>query len=119
MLLTQYGRALLDRARRVQAELQRARMDVAAVAGGATVRNAAIFGMLTHERRVRAFIALTEKHHMPSVAEGLGITQPAVSIAVRQLEDSVGIALFERTARGISARRQGMPSSFSAMRSST
>jgi len=38
---------------------------------------------------------------MPSVAESLGITQPAVSIAVRQLEDSIGVALFERTARGM------------------
>jgi LysR family transcriptional regulator of gallate degradation len=57
--------------------------------------------MLTHERRVRAFVALTEQHHMPSVAESLGITQPAVSIAVRQLEDSIGVALFERTSRGM------------------
>ena len=29
---------------------------------------------------------------MPSVAENLGITQPAVSIAVRQMEDSIGVA---------------------------
>jgi len=65
------------------------------------VRNAAIFGMLTHERRIRAFVALTEQHHMPSVAESLGITQPAVSIAVRQMEDGIGVALFERTARGM------------------
>jgi LysR family transcriptional regulator of gallate degradation len=38
---------------------------------------------------------------MPSVAKSLGITQPAVSIAVRQLEDSIGVALFDRTARGM------------------
>src|SRR5437764_15428498 len=102
MLLTEYGRALLVRARRMHAEIQRARMDLAAfVDKGASVRNAAIFGMLTHERRVRAFVALTEQHHMPSVAESLGITQPAVSIAVRQLEDSIGVPLFERTARGM------------------
>lgn len=101
MLLTEYGRALLVRARRVHAELQRARSDVAGLAEAGTVRNAAIFGMLTHERRVRAFVALTEQHHMPSVAEGLGITQPAVSIAVRQLEESIGVPLFERTARGM------------------
>lgn len=101
MLLTEYGRALLVRARRVHAEMQRARTEVAAVVQGATVRNAAIFGMLAHERRIRAFIALTEQHHMPSVAESLGVTQPAVSIAVRQMEDSIGVALFERTARGM------------------
>jgi LysR family transcriptional regulator of gallate degradation len=101
MLLTEYGRALLVRARRVRAEMQSARTEVASLADKGSVRNAAIFAMLTHERRVRAFVALTEQQHMPSVAESLGITQPAVSIAVRQLEDSIGIPLFDRTARGM------------------
>src|SRR5206468_11934849 len=87
--------------RRGHAEAQRARAELAGLADDGSVRNAAIFGMLTHERRVRAFVALTEQHHMPSVAESLGITQPAVSIAVRQMEDSIGIALFDRTARGM------------------
>jgi LysR family transcriptional regulator of gallate degradation len=101
MLLTEYGRAPLVRARRVHAEMQRARPELTAIVDKGSVRNAAIFGMLTHERRVRAFVALTEQHYMPSVAESLGITQPAVSIAVRQLEDSIGVALFERTAQGM------------------
>lgn len=101
MLLTEYGRALLVRARRAHAEMQRARSELAALAARGSVRNAAIFGMLTHERRIDAFVALTEQHHMPSVAESLGITQPAVSIAVRQMEDSIGLVLFERTARGM------------------
>ena len=101
MLLTEYGRALQLRARRVQEEIQCARSDLAALAPGGTVRNAPVFAMLTHERRVRAFIALTEHHHMPSVAESLSITQPAVSMAVRQMEEGIGIPLFERTARGM------------------
>ncbi|HEY4138914.1 MAG TPA: LysR family transcriptional regulator [Casimicrobiaceae bacterium] len=37
--------------------------------------------------------------------ESLGITQPAVSLAVRELEDSIGVALFERTARGMMPTR--------------
>lgn len=101
MLLTEYGRALLVRARRVHAEMQRARGEVAALADKGAVRNAAVFAMLTNERRVRAFVALCEQHHMPSVAESLGITQPAVSMAIRQLEDSIGVPLFERSARGM------------------
>jgi LysR family transcriptional regulator, regulator for genes of the gallate degradation pathway len=101
MLLTEYGRALLLRAQRAHSEMQHARTDLAALVGKATVRNAAIFDMLTHERRIRAFVALTEQHHMPSVAESIGISQPAVSMAVRQLEDSIGVMLFERTARGM------------------
>jgi LysR family transcriptional regulator, regulator for genes of the gallate degradation pathway len=101
MLLTEYGRALLVRAQRVRAEMQRARTELATLVEKGGVRNAPIFTMLTPERQVRAFVALTEQHHMPSVAESLGITQPAVSIAVRQMEDSIGMALFERTARGM------------------
>src|SRR5213082_2147692 len=54
MLLTECGRALLVRARRVYAEMQRARTELAALVEKGSVRNAAIFGMLTHERRVRA-----------------------------------------------------------------
>jgi LysR family transcriptional regulator, regulator for genes of the gallate degradation pathway len=101
MLLTEYGRALLVRARRVHAEMERARSELGALADRGKVRNAPIFAMLTHERRIRAFVALTEQHHMPSVAESLRITQPAVSMAVRQMEDSIGVALFERSARGM------------------
>jgi len=101
MLLTEYGRALLLRARRVHGEMQRAHAELAAVTDKGAVRNTAVFGMLTRERRVRAFVALSEQHHMPSVAESLGITQPAVSLGIRQLEDMVGTPLFERTARGM------------------
>ena len=107
MLLTEYGRALLVRARRVHVEMQRARSEVSALVDKGSVRNAALFGMLTHERRVRIFIALCEQHHMPSVAESIGITQPAVSMAIRQMEDSIGVPLFERTARGMIPTRAG------------
>ena len=101
MLMTEYGRALLVRAQRVQAEMQQARNELGSLTDRGKARNAPVFGMLTHERRIRAFVALTEQHHMPSVAESLGVTQPAVSMAVRQMEDSVGTALFERTAGGM------------------
>jgi LysR family transcriptional regulator of gallate degradation len=57
---------------------------------------------------MRVFVALTDQHHMPSVADGIGISQPAVSMAIRQLEDSIGIRLFERTARGMIPNEAGM-----------
>jgi LysR family transcriptional regulator of gallate degradation len=101
MLLTEYGRALLVRTRRVHAEMQRARAELGALVDKGNVRSAPMFVMLIPERRVRAFVALAEQHHMPSVARSLGITQPAVSIAVRQMEDSIGVALFDRSARGM------------------
>jgi LysR family transcriptional regulator of gallate degradation len=108
MLLTEYGRALLVRARHVQHEVQLARTDLVAMADKGTVRNAAVFNMLAHERGIRVFVALTEQHHMPSVADSVGISQPAVSMAIRQLEDSIGVRLFERTARGMIPTETGM-----------
>jgi len=38
---------------------------------------------------------------MPTVADQFGITQPAVSAAVRELEASLGLRLFERTPKGM------------------
>jgi LysR family transcriptional regulator of gallate degradation len=107
MLLTEYGRALLLRAQRVQGEMQRAYAELVSGSDKGAVRNAAVFGMLTRERRVRAFVALSEQHHMPTVARSLGITQPAVSLGIRQLEDMVGTSLFERTARGMIPTQAG------------
>ncbi|HEY2817531.1 MAG TPA: LysR family transcriptional regulator, partial [Casimicrobiaceae bacterium] len=52
MLITEYGRALPVRARRVHAEMQSARAELAALAQKGN-RNAPIFGLLTPERRVR------------------------------------------------------------------
>src|SRR5258705_12950732 len=47
MLLTEYGRALLIRARRARAEMQLARSELAALSAKSSVGNAAIFCMLT------------------------------------------------------------------------
>ncbi|MFO1413001.1 MAG: LysR family transcriptional regulator [Burkholderiales bacterium] len=102
MLTTRYGEALERRARRVAGELQDARRELARLAGPArAIGNAPVFALLVNEKRLRAFVALTELHHMPSVAREIGITQPAVSAAVRELEDSLGVPLFTRSARGM------------------
>lgn len=101
MLLTEYGHALLVRARRIHAELQRAGAELASIGGASRIRGASIFKSAVHERHVSAFIRLTEQHHMAPVADSLGITQPAVSMAIRQLEDGIGVRLFERGVRGM------------------
>ncbi len=102
MLTTRYGQALETRARRVSGELQSARRELVRLLGPARgIGNAPVFSMLVNEQRLRAFVALTELHHMPSVAGQLGITQPAVSAAIRELEDSLGVALFDRSAKGM------------------
>ncbi len=102
MLPTDYGAALLKRARRAANELALARRDFSQRAGAnAHGRSAPVFSMQVHEQRLQAFVALAQTHHMPTVARQLGISQPAVSASIRDLESSLGVALFERTARGM------------------
>lgn len=102
MSLTDMGRVLLRRARRAAAEFDEARRDVLAFSTASTpARNASLYSMQVANARLAAFVMLTELHHMPAVAQQLGLTQPAVSAAVRSLEESLQTKLFERTSRGL------------------
>lgn len=56
--------------------------------------------------RLRVFLAVYECSSMTAAAARLGITQPAVSQSVRELEDEVGAELFVRGRKGITPTRQ-------------
>ena len=110
MLPTAYGDVVLLRARRAMSELEAAKGDFAELVGAkSAVASAPIFSMLLNEQRLRIFVALSESGHMPTVAEGMSITQPAVSAAIRELEGSLGFSLFDRTPKGM------LPSAFGEM----
>jgi LysR family transcriptional regulator of gallate degradation len=102
MLLTDAGRVLLARVERAFGEMKAAD---AAFAGhlraGSFARNAPIFALGIGRQRLLVFVELAEQHNMAAVAETLGISQPAVSQSLREIEGGVGIELFRRTARGI------------------
>lgn len=53
------------------------------------------------------FLAVAETRNFRAAAERLGVTRPAVSQAVRKLEDSLGIALFQRTTRSVRLTEAG------------
>ena len=104
--MTRYGEALLRRARRASDELDQARRELARLPGSAArIRAAPVFSMQVSEQRLRAFVALTELQHMPTVANQFGITQPAVSAAVRELGSEPRAAAVRAYAQGNAAER--------------
>jgi LysR family transcriptional regulator of gallate degradation len=93
MLLTAYGKATLPRALRILAELEA----IPALLGHAAHEPL----YLLQTRRLEVFVKLCETRHMQTVAKAFGLTQPAISAALKALEDGAGKVLFERTARGL------------------
>lgn len=50
---------------------------------------------------LRYFVAIANERHMTRAAQRLGVTQPALSAALKRLEAEVGAELFHRTAKGV------------------
>lgn len=50
---------------------------------------------------LRYFAAIAAAGHMSRAAEGLGVTQPALSAMLKKLEEEVGAPLLDRTGRGV------------------
>jgi len=117
MLLTVFGNALLFRARRAAQEFELARDEIySKLKTPSSAMKASILAMLFNERRLQIFISLAESHHMPTVANALGITQPAVSASIADLESSIGATLFQRTPKGMLLTEAGVLLLFRAKR---
>lgn len=52
-------------------------------------------------RHFRMLVALDDLKHLGRVAQSLHVTQPAVSLALKDLEKGLGCKLFERTPKGM------------------
>jgi LysR family transcriptional regulator of gallate degradation len=102
MLLTDFGKCMLPRARRAIDDLHQVPHRLARLLGKhAGERYQAEPLYLFNLRRLQIFTALCESRHMQSVARQLGLSQPAVSAALKVLEDGAGVALMERTPYGL------------------
>lgn len=113
MLLTSFGEVLLLRARSIEEELRSALQELG-VSGKSSrhMDNPAIFAILFNEKRLQLFVDLAGHHHMPTAAREHGISQPAVSMSIRELESTLDQHLFERSAKGLTPTEQGLRFAF-------
>lgn len=117
MLPTASGHALLFRANRAAQEFECARQEISSrLAQDNLELSAQTFFTLFNEQQLVIFVKLAKLRHMPTVAKQLGVTQPAVSYSIGQLERRLGIALFKRTAKGMLLTDAGEPLYFRTKR---
>lgn len=58
-------------------------------------------------RHLRTFVTVAEEGSFNIAAEKLSRTQPAITLAVKQLEEFIGLKLLERTTRQVSTTAEG------------
>jgi LysR family transcriptional regulator, regulator of abg operon len=58
-------------------------------------------------RHLRDFIAIAQSRSLRSAAASLGLTQPAISRSLQELEEELGVPLFERHAKGVKLTAAG------------
>src|SRR6266540_2133951 len=59
-------------------------------------------------RQLAAFVAVVEKKSFSQAAERLGVTQPAVSLQIRSLEERLGRRLLDRSGRRVEPTEAGL-----------
>src|SRR5688572_12770961 len=64
--------------------------------------------ILMDTRQLAAFCAVVEKRSFSQAAERLGVTQPAVSLQVRALEERLGQRLIDRSGRRVEPTEAGL-----------
>ncbi|EKF73786.1 putative DNA-binding transcriptional regulator [Alcanivorax hongdengensis A-11-3] len=58
-------------------------------------------------KQLRAFVQVAEQGSIARAAGQLSLTQPAVSLALKELEQQLGVALFDRIGRGLVINQHG------------
>jgi len=102
MMLTDFGKCVLPRAHRAIAELHQIPQLLAKLLGKSSPSRLDTEPLyLFNVRRLQIFVMLCQAHHMQTVATLLGLSQPAISAALKVLENGAGVALLERTPHGM------------------
>lgn len=59
-------------------------------------------------RHLRYFLAIIDSQSLSVAAQKLGVAQPSLSQHLRKMEEELGVALVERSSRGVSATKDGL-----------
>ena len=102
MMLTDFGKCILPRARRAIEELHQ----VAVTLHKLQSKNGSSRSMteplyLFNVNRLQIFVSLCQTRHMQTVAKLLGLSQPAISAALRVMENGAEMPLLQRTPQGM------------------
>jgi len=119
MLLNAYGQAVRIRAHRIEQEFAVACQEL--TDGGEApaqpvLEARGLLASMFSARRLALFASLSEMHNMPAVAAAFGVTQPAISALVRELENRTGRVLYIRCASGVTPTRAGSQLAFRCRR---
>lgn len=110
MLPTAEGRLLAYRAGRAMGQLEQAEVEAARLAEGADAASLVSpgrFAATCSYRHVHTYIVFCNARGESAAARRLGVSQPAVSQTLRQLEYMLGARLYQRSARGMRLTESG------------
>ncbi len=101
MLLTEFGKVLLHRVERAFDQLESARTGLLEKEPGRRLRHTGIFSLSINELRLDALQAFATRTRVNLVARQIGVSQPAVSLAIRDIEAAAGFPVFNRNVSGV------------------
>lgn len=107
MAITAIGHTVHHRCKRVFSELEALSHAGPTQKTGRRLAPNGLRAYLLNTRRLQIFVSLAKHHHMPTAANDFGVSQPAVSSAIRVLENGSGLLLFHRSPRGILLTSEG------------
>ncbi len=105
VFLTEAGRLFHDRVERMLRHLQAGVAEAGRVAGRRGGKVLPNLDQLVTGVQLRALIAIAEAENFSLAARAVGISQPSLHRAARDLEHLAGVPLFEKSSRGISLTR--------------